>query len=352
MKRRLNFFLITVFVMFFSIAADVFVVCQLENYETRFLELYGAEQDGYVNIILAQINALGDQATEQDITDIISSLDGSASRYWTLSKGDSILFVKSVTETNRYKGFAEGTYYASETASEFMNSLGSNQAGHKIIYLDRDRFIASGMVFDWQDEQYRVCLLTYDKVILEDNILLECKNAIIIVLSMVLALLVILSMVMSRRLGRQERQLAEQEKHVVWQNKQLALLDEQLKREYAFSASKNVFKPVVLEEFLAKLDEKNVSPLHFALFKASSVKARDQFFEHMQLVLDNRVLRFSMDDQYALLIFAGYEKKDSSKIIETLWDWEVYEAGNLYCEDNMNGYKTQFDKFWQEVSGR
>ncbi|MEY8391080.1 hypothetical protein AALA98_06880 [Lachnospiraceae bacterium 45-W7] len=352
MKRRFNFFLIIVFVMLFSIAADVFIVVQLQNYETRFLELYGAQQDGYVNIILGQIRALGDGASEEDVTSIISSLDASASRYWTLSKGNAMLFVKSVTETNRYKGFAEGTYFASETASQFMDTLGKNQVGHQIIYLGRDRFIASGMVFDWQGEPYRVCLLTYDKVILEDNILLGCKNAIIIVLSIVLALLVILSMVMSRKLSRQEKQIADQEKHVVWQNRQIALLDEQLKREYAFSASKNVFKRVVLDEFLDKLDEKNVSPLHFALFQAASVKARDKFFEHMQLVLDNHVLRFSMDDQYALLIFAGYEKKDSSKIIDTLWDWEVHEVGNLYCEDNIKSYKSQFDQFWQEVSGQ
>ncbi len=350
MKRKLNFFLITVIVMFFAIAADVFIIYQLESYETRFLEIYGSEQDGYVNIILGQINDLGDDATEQDITEIISSLDATASRYWTLSKGDSILFVKSVTETNRYKGFTDGTYYASETASEFMNSLGVNQVGHRIIYLDRDRFIASGMIFNWREEQYRVCLLTYDRVILEDNVLLECKNAIIIILSIILALLVILSMVMSRKINRQGRQIEEQEKHVVWQNKQIALLDEHLKREYAFSASKNVFKSVVLDEFLERLDEKNVSPLHFAVFKADSVEAKDEFFEHMQLVLDNHVLRFSMEDQYVLLIFVGYEKKDSDKIIDTLWDWNVHEAGNLYCEDNMKSYKIQFEQFWKAVS--
>ena len=81
------------------------------------------------------------------------------------------------------------------------------------------------MMFNWQKDQYRVCLLTYDRVILEDNILLECKNSIIIILSMILALLVILSMAMSRKINRQERLIAEQDKQVVWQNKQIALLD-------------------------------------------------------------------------------------------------------------------------------
>ena len=106
MKRRFNFFMITLVVIFFAIASDVFIVYQLSSYETRFLEIYGSEQDGYVNVILGQINRLGKDATEDDITEIISSLDATASRYWTLSKGDSILFVKSVTETNRYKGFS------------------------------------------------------------------------------------------------------------------------------------------------------------------------------------------------------------------------------------------------------
>ena len=150
MKNKMNYFITTMVVVFFAIAADVFIIYQLGNYETRFLEIYGAEQDGYVKIILDQINRLDDQGSDEDITEIISTLDATASRYWTLSKGDSILFVKSVTETNRYKGFTDGTYYATETASAFMNSLNVNEVNHRIIYLDEDRFVASGMIFNWQ----------------------------------------------------------------------------------------------------------------------------------------------------------------------------------------------------------
>ena len=274
MKHKFNFFILTVIVVFFAMAADVFIVYQLNNYETRFLEIYGGEQDGYVKIILEQINRLDNEGTDEDITDIISSLDSTASRYWTLSKGDSILFVKSVTETNRYKGFHDGTYYATETASAFMNSLGVNQVGHRIIYLDNDRFIASGMIFEWQGEQYRICLLTYDRVILEDNVLLECRNAIIIILSIVLALLIILSMIMSKRITRQSLYIDRQEERVVWQNQQIELLDEQLKREYAFSASKHVFKSSVLDEFLETLE-----PESYLYYKLSDIRTVYEGFE-------------------------------------------------------------------------
>lgn len=351
MKHKINFFVITAVVIFFSMAADIFIVHQLNNYETRFLEIYGSEQDGYVKIILEQINRLDDEGTEEDITEIISSLDATASRYWTLSKGDSILFVKSVTETNRYKGFTDGTYYASETASEFMRNLGVNQVGHQIIYLDNDRFVASGMIFNWRNEEYRICLLTYDRVILEDNILLECKNSIIIILSLVLALLIILSMIMSRKISKQAIQIDRQEERVVWQNQQIELLDEQLKREYAFSASKHVFKKNILNEFLRTLDEKGVCPLHFALFETDSEEARDEFFEHMQIVLDNNVLRFSMDERQVLLVFVRYERTVSHRIIESLENWNVRGLDQLYCEDNMKSYQVQFDEFWKKVTG-
>lgn len=350
MKRKINFFVVTALVVFFAMAADVFIIWQLNNYETRFLELYGAEQDGYVKVVLGEINRLGDDATEENITEIISSLDATASRYWTVSKEDSILFVKSVTETNRYKGFTDGTYYASDSAAAFMNRLKLNQVGHQIIYLNEDRFIASGMIFEWRGQQYRICLLTYDKALLEDNILLECKNSIIIILLLVLALLIILSMMMSKKIRGQASRIALQEERAIWQNQQLEQLDEQMKREHAFSARKRVFKHTVLYEFLQELDERGAKPIHFAVFETETQESRDEFFEHMQMVLDNRVLRFSMDDRLVLLIFARYEQAVSSKIIRSLENKKVRKVADLYCEDNTESYKRQFEQFWKAVA--
>lgn len=350
MKRKFNFIILTLVIMLFAVAADAFIICELEHYETRFLELYGSQQDGYVNVILKQINRLGESAAEEDITDIISSLDSTAGRYWTLSRGDSILFVKSVTETNRYRGMTDGSYYASESALEFMDSLSANEVGHSLIDLDGDRFIASGMIFEWRKEQYRICLLTYDRVILDDNILLETKNAIIIVLSLILTILVILSMVMSRRINRQSSYIDRQEERVVRQNQQMALLDERLKKEHAFNAGRQVYRGAVMDLFLEALDAKNVYPLHFAVFETESEQGREDFFEHMQGVLDNHVLRFSMDEQRVVLLFVKYDRKISTRIIESLEDWDVHGVDTLYCEDNMESYQSVFGRFWKAVT--
>lgn len=349
MKRKFNDIMLTLVVVFFAVAADIFIICQFKNYETGFLEIYGTQQDEYVKIILHQINRLDHEGTKENIKDIIASLDSKASRYWTLSKGDDLLFVKSVKETNRYKGFANGTYYTTETASKFRNSLKLNQVEHQIIYLDQERFIASGVIFSWQGEQYQTCLLTYDKAILEDNILLECKNAIIIIFSIILALFIILSMIMSRKINKQSSYIKKQQEHIIWQNQQINLLDERLKREYAFSASRHVFRNIVLDEFLDTLDKKNASPLHFAIFEIKSTEARDKFFEYMQVVLDNQVLRFSMDERIVVLIFIKYKKNISDRIIASLENGKVHALADLYCKDNKKSYKEQFYKFWKGV---
>lgn len=351
MKRKFNFFAVTGLVVFFAIAADLFVVYQFNNYETRFLELYGAQQDGYVKAMLEQIIRLGDAGTEESITEVIASLDATASRYWTLSRDNSLLFVKSVVETGRYQGFADGTYYAGETAAAFLEGLKRNQVGHQVIYLGQDRFVASGTVFGWRGEDYRICLLTYDKVVLEDNILLECRNSIIIILSLVLALLMILSMVMSGKISMQQSQISRQEAREAWQNQQLEKLDRQLGREYAYSASRHVFRRSLLDGFLDELFEKGVEPLHFAVFEVEAGEAREGFYQRMQAALDSHVLRFSMDGRLVLLVFAGYGKADSERLAGELQSGEVRRIADFHCGDREETYKGQFYRFWEEVAG-
>jgi hypothetical protein len=349
MKRNIHRAAITAVVILLAIAAEIFTIYELNSSEDQVLEIYGTQQDGYVKLILEEINRLGDEGTQEDITEIISDLDATASRYWTLSRDGSILFVKSVTETNRYKAFTDGSYFATETAMTFVENMEENQVNHGIIYLDEDRFVASGMIFSWQGDQYRICLLTYDKVVIEDNILLECKNAIIASSTIVLALLVIISMVLERGLSRRERAIYRKEEQITRQNLQLEQLDEQLNRANAYNAGREVFLDAVLPEFLQELDEQQVCPLHFALYKVEESWEQKAFFHHMQAILDYRVLRFLMKNGQVLLIFAGYDKRDSTRLIETLQDWKVRELGDCYCEDNMKPYTEQFETFWKEM---
>ena len=96
MKKKKKYFgVLSVVAVVSAVLMAAIFLFQLNNYEKAFLDIYGVEQDGYVKVTLDQIGRLGEDATEEKITDIISSLDSDSSKYWTLSTGDNILFIKS-----------------------------------------------------------------------------------------------------------------------------------------------------------------------------------------------------------------------------------------------------------------
>ena len=45
-----------------------------------------------------------------------------------------------------------------------------------------------------------------------------------------------------------------------------------------------------------------------------------------------------------------YEQAVSSKIIRSLENKKVRKVADLYCEDNTESYKRQFEQFWKAVA--
>ena len=84
---------------------------QMKKYERGVLDVYAVQQDGYVQLVLDQINLQEDQDSEEIVHNILETLDASSNHYWTLSDAGSLVFVKDVLETNRYKGFTQESYY-------------------------------------------------------------------------------------------------------------------------------------------------------------------------------------------------------------------------------------------------
>lgn len=105
-----------------------------------------------VQLVLDQINLKDNRDDEQIIKDILGAMDASSNRYWTFSKDQSMLFVKDVTETNKYKGVNTATYYISDSAKEFLNNLSVNNVIHSYIEINDNRYIASGVMFEYKGE--------------------------------------------------------------------------------------------------------------------------------------------------------------------------------------------------------
>lgn len=348
MHKKTFIGIITLIVALVSIMLEGFAFIQFTQYEKGFLQIYAQEQNGYVKTTLDQINRLGEDATEEKITEIIASLDATTSKYWMLSTENNILFIKSITETNRYKNYSADSYYSSESALEFINNMKENTVTDAIIELNDGRYVASGGIFLWQGQQYRICLLTYDKAILDQNILLETKNAIIIHLSLIL-ILFLCTIIATAHIIVQKNIIIENHQNLNKRlNRNLEALDEQLKREIAYDANNHVFSMTVLPEFLEKLDKKDIYPLAFAYFEFDTRNIKEDFLKDMSVFLDRDVLRFDMGKLGVLLLLTGYTEERCRKMIREIDDWYISLKKWKFYEDNMISYTERFGEFWRD----
>ena len=123
----------------FAVVAGLFAYMQISIYESGILEVCATQQDAYVQLVLDQINIKSNRDDEQIIKEILGTMDASSNRYWTFLKDQSMLFVKDVTETNKYKGVTPATYYISDSAKDFLDSLTVNNVTHSYIDVNDNR---------------------------------------------------------------------------------------------------------------------------------------------------------------------------------------------------------------------
>lgn len=127
-----------------SLCAGALAWFQLNRYEAGLVEVCAVQQDSYVQLVLDQIRMRRDQKSRGEIEDILGSMDASSNKYWTFSRGQDMLFVKDVLETNKYKGFTTATYYVSDSARSFLEDIRVDRVSHAGIFIEDREYIASG----------------------------------------------------------------------------------------------------------------------------------------------------------------------------------------------------------------
>lgn len=349
--KKAKYVVLIILVLLFAVFAEWLTMFEIEKYEDSFLELYGEEQDGYVKVTIDQIKRLGPNASEADITDIISSIDSSGSEYWTLSTGENILFIKSVTETSRYKNLTSDSYYNTETANNFIKSLRTNQVIHGIIYLGEDRYVASGGLFEWNGNTYSICLVTYDYAILDQNALLEAKNTVIVVITILVAIFICALMIAIMRDYKSKSEIMKQDREEIRLNNILDNLNQKLVNYEAYTARFHTFYEHALPEFLRSLYEKRVTPLRVALFKVLDETKAASFLERMLLTMDNSVLRFRLGNGDILVIFAGQKEELGQKMVELLECEGVSIAKTQMWNLDDKSYVDKYKEFAGEEGG-
>lgn len=278
---------------------------QLVRYEKGILEVCATQQDSYVQLVLDQINLKDNRNDEEIINDILKTMDSSSNKYWAFSKNQSMLFVKDVLETNRYKGVSADTYYNSKESSDFMNSLILNRVAHKIIKLDNKTYLVSGVLFKYAGQDYRLCLMTEKTVLLDNNTYLEIKVQMETFIIALLMAFVLVTTIYAFIIRKQAVKIDGMDSDIRDLCKRLSSVNDRLMDKDLHDTRNNVWKQKAIVPFIDKLMEKECFPITFAQIECDDKASRKKFLERAVYILDRNVLRFEYGASDIVLIAAG-----------------------------------------------
>ena len=291
---------------------------QINEYEASVLSIYADQQDAYVQLVLDQINVQENRSDEEIITEILGSLDTSNKKYWTLSKDQALLFVKDVMETNRYKGFTTSTYFVSESANEFLNQLVVNQVVHEIIDIEKERYVASGVVFEYNHAQYKICLLTNETVILDNNTFLSSKIGLYIFVAIALCFLLLTAMILLWQLDDREKRIVAMSHREEALNSTVQSLEEKVEAYDYYHPRLSLFHSQLFKIFIQRMEKRHILPFTIMKVKFSGREELYDFLEAAQVLLDEKVIRFAWSEDTLMLLFVKYTKGEARKAMKPL----------------------------------
>ena len=332
-KKRINAWLVITIVLVFVAILAAGSWLQLRRYEKGILSVYARQQDGYVQLVLDQINLQDNRENQEIVEDILATLDTSDSHYWTLSEKNSLIFVKDVLETNRFKGFTTETYYRSDSADEFLGALQENRVTHAIIEINDRQYVASGVIFSYNGSNYRMCLLSGVDSILDQNDYLNAK--ICLVLLVIIAFLFIISggVFLVIQAEGWYRKFAQSDKQNLELVKTVEELNREITKKMMYDSNSMAFKRNALPSLLQKIGQREVWPLEITLVKVPEGYRRRFFFSEAQVLFGDKTLNVIVDDTYVVVIdmqhlgmVASERKKQLEKMDGEMVCRRVYES--------------------------
>ena len=285
---------LVLFVMVVFVTGLIFLTAfELARYEDGIIDVCATQQDSYVQLVIDQINLKENRTDQEIIENILKTLDSSSNRYWTFSKDQTMLYVKDALETNRYQSLTADSYYTSESATRFIENLMVNKVIHERITLDDKDYVASGALFRYGDEEYRICLLTNTMVLLDNNKFLGSKMELIIIFIVVYSLVFIMPVAMTMIYNFSEKRISETEIDLVRVNKVVEKLNEKVATSDIYDNRTNLFQMPFIKVFMNEyINRREAFPISFIAFKYGAAETVSKFFGRNCVILGKRDIRF------------------------------------------------------------
>lgn len=203
----------------------------MHDVEQGLLSVVTRQQDEYVDLVVGQIELHNESDDDAIVNDILGVIDDSSGQYWTLSRDGSLVYVRDVTETSRYKGMPAATYFDEGAPQDFYEGLSTDETSHAYLTIGGRDYIASGRVFDYDGSTYRLCLLTNEATVLDDNQILGARSRLGALLGIETALLLFVGIWLAVRRDQAARQLEASQQEVGRLNGNVERLDARIARD-------------------------------------------------------------------------------------------------------------------------
>ncbi|MCR4781766.1 MAG: hypothetical protein K5851_03315 [Lachnospiraceae bacterium] len=369
MKERKNhivgrtvFFSIVVMVLFCGYA-----IWQISKYEEGTAEIFAEEQDGYVSLVSKEIK--NGKTPIENAADTVEVLDSDDDRFWTLDDKSTILYIKNVTETNQYRNVAPEKYYSSKSAKNFLDSLSENDVIHKVITIDGQKYIASGIIVSVNNKNIRMILLSDMKIVFSNNTYLSDKifleTAVVSIAVLFIVVLILMSILISKEKEKTEiavREIKELQDKIEDITEAVEVREELMKRTVSDTFEKEKETPkksevkgdmTISDEDYAKshfirnrkecedlflgLDERRIYPTTVLACRLRGKSVSD-FYLEIKSVIKRDAIWISENDNELILVFGNKRK---GRVMDFVWKHVVYQhfvvAYRLYTIEEGHG---------------
>lgn len=297
---------IIAFAIVLALGLGAFSWYQVARYGDNVIDIFADQQDAYVQLVLDQINLIEDGSPDDIIDGILGTIDSSNSEFWTLSRADSLVYVKDVAESNRYRGFSTDTYYNTDSAQQFIQDLSVNKVQHSVIEIDDRRFIISGVAFEYGGSVYRMCLLTSEHVVLDSNAYLAARVNLGVAIAICLCAMVLMALFVSLRGERWKRRAYKVEDENVELRQTIEQLNAQMYQEGLYDARNSLFDEEAAAMLVEKLIARKQVPTSFVYMVGDDRKAEQEVLSEATDVFGSRLIKFRLQDGF-VLAFVGLD---------------------------------------------
>lgn len=288
----------------------VFFWYQIERYEQGIINVYASQQDAYVQLVLDQINLKENRDDEEIITEILASLDASSNRYWTFSKAQSMLFVKDVLETNKYKEITADSFFSTGESKNFLDSLTLNRVTHKEIFLQDKNYVASGVLFEYSGSEYRLCLMTNKDILLDNNYYLGSKVLLWTAIGVVLICMFLFTSLSAKLHQADLLKYEDSKEEISLLQKSVAELNEELRNKRTRDTKSRLWSELMFADFINRIRERNILPVSAVYVQCRDDDVKKEVLADASISLDESVLRFEEGEHDLLFLGVGLNKND------------------------------------------